>query len=429
MQVSKLYERRSYPIYHSTVKTGMEAGASVKVLDAMPSSDHQRGAIPPLLKRLNERTVLDIIRAEAPISRAEISRRSGISKPTVSLILQSLLEASLVREADNAPGGPRYGAVYFEPAPEAALALGVDLGARFLRGAICDLGGRVRARQDVEVSGADAEDALAAIAALRESLVESTGLEGQLLDGVVVGVPGVVEAVSGKLSLASNVPGLENRPFASELQERLGLPVMLENDINLAALGELWQGVARGVDDFVFLSVGTGMGAGLVLHGELHRGHHGAAGEVDYALSASGQDVDPSADAVSAFTSRLAADGGPTSSLRAPYDVRAIFEAARRGDQLARSVVDEVARRIALHVAPIAAVADVALVVLGGGIGANGDLLLDPIRKLLADWMPYPPRVEISSLGEAAVLTGALAVGLRSALDNVFANRAGVVTA
>ena len=429
MQVSKLYERRSYPIYHSTVKTGMKAGASVKVLDAMPSSDHQRGAIPPLLKRLNERTVLDIIRAEAPISRAEISRQSGISKPTVSLILQSLLEASLVREADNAPGGPRYGAVYFEPAPEAALALGVDLGARFLRGAICDLGGRVRARQDVEVSGADAEDALAAIAALRESLVESTGLEGQLIDGVVVGVPGVVEAVSGKLSLASNVPGLENRPFASELQERLGLPVMLENDINLAALGELWQGVARGVDDFVFLSVGTGMGAGLVLHGELHRGHHGAAGEVDYALSASGQDVDPSADAVSAFTARLAADGSPTSSLRAPYDVRAIFEAARRGDQLARSVVDEVARRIALHVAPIAAVADVALVVLGGGIGANGDLLLDPIRKLLADWMPYPPRVEISSLGEAAVLTGALAVGLRSALDNVFANRAGVVTA
>ena len=67
--------------------------------------------------------------------------------------------------------------------------------------------------------------------------------------------------------------------------------------------------------------------------------------------------------------------------------------------------------------------------ILGGGIGANGDLLLDPIRKLLADWMPYPPRVEISSLGEAAVLTGALAVGLRSALDNVFANRAGVVTA
>ena len=86
-------------------------------------------------------------------------------------------------------------------------------------------------------------------------------------------------------------------------------------------------------------------------------------------------------------------------------------------------MVGEIARRIASHIAPIAAVADVALVVLGGGIGANGDLLLEPVRDLLARWMPYPPRVETSSLGEAAVLTGALAVGVDSALDSVFVNR------
>ena len=96
-------------------------------------------------------------------------------------------------------------------------------------------------------------------------------------------------------------------------------------------------------------------------------------------------------------------------------------------DQVAVAVVEETAHRIAAHIAPIAAVADVALVVLGGGIGANGDLLLAPVREHLGRWMPYPPRVEISSLGEAAVLTGALAVGLRSALDNVFVRRGGAV--
>ena len=85
--------------------------------------------------------------------------------------------------------------------------------------------------------------------------------------------------------------------------------------------------------------------------------------------------------------------------------------------------MQEEARRIALHIAPISAVTDIALVVLGGGIGVNADLLLDPIRDLLTRWLPYPPRVEVSSLGDAAVLTGALAVGLRSAVDNVFANR------
>src|SRR5262249_40887518 len=122
-------------------------------------------ATPPLLKRLNERTVLETIRAAAPISRAEISRRAGISKPTVSLALQSLLDVGLVRGAES-PDGPSYGAVFFEPVPEAALVLGLDLGARFLRGAICDLRGDVRARQDVELAGGDAPRVLDAIVSL-----------------------------------------------------------------------------------------------------------------------------------------------------------------------------------------------------------------------------------------------------------------------
>jgi predicted NBD/HSP70 family sugar kinase len=380
-------------------------------------------AIPPLLRRLNERAVLEAIRLGAPISRAEISRRAGISKPTVSLALRSLLDAGLVREARAAPEGPNYGALYFETVPEAALVLGLDLGARFLRGALCDLRGEVRARQDLELRAADVGEALTAAAGLRDSLLETSGLDGDLIDSAVVGVPGVVEARTGKLRLAANVEGLEGRPLADDLRERLELPVELENDINLAALGEHWAGVARGVPDFVFLSVGTGMGAGLVLDGEVHRGHHGAAGEVDFALLGVGEDVDPSAPAVSALAARLAADGSASTRLAAPFDVRALFAAARGGDALGRAVVEEEARRIALHIAPIAAVADVGLVVLGGGIGANGDLLLEPVRRHLAEWLPYPPRIETSSLGEAAVLMGALAVGLRAALDNVFSNR------
>jgi len=380
-------------------------------------------AVPPLLRRLNERAVLESIRLAAPISRAEISRRAGISKPTVSIALQTLVDAGLVRESSAAPQGPHYGAVYFESVPEAALVLGLDLGARFLRGAICDLSGAVRARQDLELRSADVDEALTAVAGLRDSLVEASGLDDDLIDSAVVGVPGVVEADTGKLSLAANVEGLEGRALAEDLRERLGFPVALENDINLAALGEHWTGVARGVADFVFLSVGTGMGAGLVLEGELHRGYHGAAGEVDFALLGLGDDVDPSAPAVSQLAARLASDENGQTRLTAPFDVRAIFAAARGGDPLGRAVVEEEARRIALHIAPIAAVADVGLVVLGGGIGANGDLLLEPVRKHLGEWLPYPPRIETSSLGEAAVLTGALAVGLRAALDNVFSNR------
>jgi predicted NBD/HSP70 family sugar kinase len=382
-------------------------------------------ATPPLLKRLNERTVLEAIREGAPISRAEIARRAGISKPTVSLALQALLDTGLVREALPAAGAPTYGAVFFEPVPEAALVLGLDLGARFLRGALCDLRGMIRARHDVELGsigsgGADADAVLALVAGLRDALVAAAGLDGIPIDGVVVGVPGAVEPDRDTVRLVANVAGLEGRSFGSELRDVLGLPVTVWNDINLAALGERWHGAAHGVDDFVFISIGTGLGAGLVLHGELHRGFNGAAGELDYAAAGLDQDIDPCAAALSAVAERLAA--GRETGLAPPYDGRAIFAAARAGDAVAAMALAEEARRIALHIVPVAAVTDVGLVVLGGGIGANAELL-EHVRPLLAAWLPYPPRVEISSLGDAAVLMGALAVGVRSALDNVFVSR------
>ncbi len=123
-----------------------------------------------------------------------------------------------------------------------------------------------------------------------------------------------------------------------------------------------------------------------------------------------------------AVAARLAE--GRETSLAPPFAGPDIFAAAAVGDTVAREVVAEEARRVALHVVPVAAVTDVGLVVLGGGIGANPQLLAE-IRPLLARWLPYPPRVEISSLGDAAVLSGALSVGLAEALENVFVNRPG----
>jgi predicted NBD/HSP70 family sugar kinase len=375
-------------------------------------------AIPPLLKDLNERTVLETIRAGAPISRAEISRRAGISKPTVSQALQSLLQAGLVRETAAGHDGPSYGAVFFEPVPEAALVLGLDLGTRFLRGAICDLAGTVRARQDVELPRAEASEVLERMADLAAALVEATGISRERVDSAVIGIPGAV-APDGRVLLAENIHGLEDIDVPAETERVLDMPVTVENDVNLAAVGEGWRGVGRGVDDFVFVSVGTGLGAGLVLGGELHRGRNGLAGEVDLARLEPA--LDPSAPALSRLAAERAA--GAATSLSAPFDPRDVFAAARRGDTVARDVVAEEARRIALHVVPIAAVVDVGLVVLGGGVGSNGDLLVDPICAELAQRLPAPPRVEVSALGESAVLDGALAIGRDEALDRVFEQR------
>jgi predicted NBD/HSP70 family sugar kinase len=234
----------------------------------------------------------------------------------------------------------------------------------------------------------------------------------------------VVEADGRTVRLAANVRGLEGDDFVDRAGEALGFPITLENDINLAALGEQWRGVARGVSDFAFLSVGTGLGAGLVLGGRLHRGQHGAAGEVDYVAAGMDERIDPSGPALSEVAAAEAAASRSETLLLPPYDARTVFAAARAGDGVALDVVREEARRIARHIAPLAAVADVGLVVLGGGIGVNADLLLDDVRRLLGEWLPYPPRVDVSRLGDAAVLTGAVSVALHAALDNVFARHA-----
>jgi predicted NBD/HSP70 family sugar kinase len=277
----------------------------------------------------------------------------------------------------------------------------------------------VRLRQDVELPQRTAAAALDVIASLAAALRDGAGVSDDLIDGLVVGVPGAV--AGSRIALAENVSGLEGAEFARDLNERLGRTATIENDINLAALGEQWRGVARGVDDFVFISIGTGLGAGLVLRGELHRGRNGAAGELDYARAGLEENIDPCAGALIELTGERAR--GRKTTLEDPYDTRVLFAAARAGDDVAVEVVAEEARRIALHIAPIAAVADVELVVLGGGIGANGDLLHDPIRRLLEEWLPSSPRIEASNLGDAAILTGALAVGRRAALENVFVNR------
>jgi len=381
-------------------------------------------ATPTLLRDLNERTVLETIRAGAPISRAEISRRSGISKPTVSLALESLLQADLVREATERPDGPGYGAVYFEPVAEAAVVLGLDLGARFVRGAVCDLAGEVRARQDVELTVAEVAEAVEAIERLRTSLLETSGLDRNRIDGVVVGVPGVVEQGTGLLRLAENVAGLEGRAFATELQSALDLPVRLENDVNLAALGEQALGAGRGVSDFCFLWIGTGVGLGIVIGGELHRGVGGAAGEIGYLPLGAGDPHDRAVrrrglfeeSASGAAVMRAARDAGLVA--RTP---KAVFAAARRGQPAALAAVDVEAARIALAIAAVVPVLDPELVILGGGIArGGGDLLLGPVARELEELSPFRPRLAVTELGDEAVLHGAVSVALAAAREEMF---------
>ena len=376
-------------------------------------------AVPALLRALNERTVLDAVRVEGPISRAELARRTGISRPTVSVVLRSLLEDGLVRETEQEPEGPHYGAVYYEADPEVAVVLGVDFGSRAVRTALCDLGGRMRAREEIRSRGSVGERIEALESSVR-SLLRTSKLPGDLLENAVVALPAVVSPIDGRVS-APDLPGLEVSDLREQLEQALRVPVTLENDVNLAAVAEQRRGVAQDVADFAFLLVGAGLGAAVMLGGKLHRGHKGNAGELDAVRNGRPDDVDPCAASLSQLAAELAL--GKETVLERPFEVQELFAAADAGDPVGVAVLEEAARRIALHVLPLAATLDLPLVVLGGSVGAN-PALLEPVRRQLNDWLPFPaPRVEVSALGEAAVIEGALAAGVDGALERVFQRR------
>ncbi|MFI9596320.1 ROK family protein [Nonomuraea sp. NPDC052265] len=385
------------------------------------------------LREINASVVLEAIRADPPISRAEVSRRTGMTKPTVANALDLLVSAGLVRQAEP-PGEMHYGAVYFEPVHSLAHVLALDIGTRFVRGALCDLSGTMLARHDERIDDSHPATILRAAVAVRDALAPgglsgggAGGLtaEGGGIELVAAGVPGVVDPEEGVIR-QSNRPALEGMAIRTGLEAALGVPAEVETDANLAVIGEHALGAGRGIADFAFLSIGAGVGAGLILGNRAHRGHRGAAGEVDD--PAPGEDElpdSPSGDALMNLARAWIAAGlrdGDT-VLRLDATPEAIFAAASRGDGLASAIVAEEARRIALRIATVSRVVDVELVVLGGGIGLACESILPEINAALAGMLRHPPDVEISALGNAPVLTGGLAHGTRLLRESVATRR------
>ena len=238
-----------------------------------------------------------------------------------------------------------------------------------------------------------------------------------------VGSPGVFDPVTGHVALAHALPGWGRSGLAQAVQDELGTKVAFENDVNLAALGEQWHGLGKGVENFVYLHVGTGVGAGLILRGELYRGHTGAAGEVGY-LPIGGDPRDKGLRRRGVLDTEAGASGVVATARRLgmelPLSARKVFAAARRGDRIARKVVEIEADRIALAAAAVVPIVDPELVVLGGGIGRNGDLLLEPVTEALRAVTPFAVRLEVSPLGEEAVVLGAVWMALQAAQDLLF---------
>lgn len=374
------------------------------------------------LRSSNERLLLERLRA-APASRAQLARDTGLSKPTVSSALAALAAAGLVREAGrHAPERGR-AAVLYAPDPSAGYALGVDIGRDWLRVALADLDGAVVARRDVRnrarTSGAMAD----LVVATARDVVAGSGVPAARVVHAVVGTPGVYDPAERRVRYSAHLPGWGRAGLVDRMRERLGVPLAVHNDANLAALGEHSFGVGAGSRLFVYVMIGTGLGMGIVADGRLFTGAHGAAGEIGY-LPWPARSPGILEDAVSAEAVVRTARGlGVGSGAAGPLTAKAVFEAARSGDPAAVAAVRQEGERLAHTVAAVAAVLDPDLVVLGGGVGHSADLLLRTVDATLRDLTPLRPRVAASALGEDAVLLGAVATALGAAREVVFTRR------
>lgn len=368
--------------------------------------------------------MLEFIRQSGPVARAQIARDTGLSKPTVSQALAALERARLVREAGRTSGGKGPTALLYELNPKAGWVVGLDVGRGWVRAAIADLTGEIVARHDERARVRSAATLIGQLGEIAHGLAAEAGIRWRQVTFAMVGSPGVFEPTRGQVSLAHNLPGWGRQGLVEAVQRELGTNIAFENDVNLAAMGERWRGLGKDVDDFVYLHVGTGVGLGLVFNGELFRGASGAAGEIAYLPIGVPDPHEPRSRRRGALERSLGADGVVAAArlegMRPPLTAKKVFAAARKGDDRALRVVAKVAELIALAIASVVPVVDPDLVILGGGIGHNGDLLLEPVTAELRTLSPFHTPISVSALGEDAAVVGAVAMALRAAQDRLF---------
>ena len=368
--------------------------------------------------------IIELLRTRGPLARTDLARASGLSSATVGRAVGRLRQAGYVREFPAAARGPGRPARLVELRPDAAFVVGIDAGGSMLRAVRADLEGRIRDRAARPARDPGNGEALVDDLAGLVADVSTPAAAGRVL-AVVAGISGIVDHARGRVLVSPDLPGFAGQPVGGLLRARLGLPVAIDNDDLLAAIGEATAGAARGCRDVAFLSLGYGLGAGLIVDGRPLRGASSAAGAIAY-LGGSRTEARASGRAIplryaEAASGRDVRAGDGHSAAR--LDARGVFELAANGDPIARAVVAEAVEALADLVLGVAALLDPEIVVLGGGLVANGAVVVEPIAARLRTVLPYPPRLVPSALESAAVVHGAVSLALALARSGVAGRR------
>ncbi|HHY47990.1 MAG TPA: ROK family transcriptional regulator [Firmicutes bacterium] len=392
---------------------------------------------PKVIAAVNQSIVLDLIRNESPISRAEIARKTRLSRPTVSKIVDGLIAKGLVYEIGQGATEGRSGRrpIVLQYNSRAGFVAGADLGAEKVVVAVADLQGNIisEVRRDRDPKSGGNHLLRSLMDAFREALAQGE-IDRKKLRGIAIGVPGVTDAEKGVVILSRDF-GQENLPLGRIFAEEFGLMTFVENDVNLAALGEARWGVGRKYKDIAYIRAGRGIGAGIIINRHLHRGSRGLAGEIGYMGVAEGclqyrkqgltsvGYLESIASISAVITNMIAeAERDETALVRELTNgnpeliaMGTVFKAAEEGNDTARRLLDRAITYLGIGVANLISVLDPEIVVIGGEISLGGEKVLERLRSVVDSLTFMSPPIMFSNLGENAVIMG----GISRILDYV----------
>jgi glucokinase-like ROK family protein len=384
------------------------------------------------MRAINRSAILDTIRREGPISRTAIAHELGVSLPTVMRIVDRLVQEGFVRPLENKEwsGGRRRSLLEFNT--QSHVVLGIDLGGTKMYGALADLGGHVLDEVNIGRHGTSGEESYDRLVSLIDRLLASPSLEGRQVRGIGLGVPGITLHQQGIVRWAFALQW-KDLPLKARLEERYGLPCTVDNDVNLAALGELWYGAGQAARNMILVAIGTGIGAGIIIDGALYRGSNEASGEIggmipgreflgkDYRDFGALESV-ASGTGIALRAQSVAPDPSTTNDPTA-VGTEEVFEAARQGQAWALSILKETVDFLAIAIANLTVSLDPDVIVLGGGVARSADLLIDPILRRLEGTIPTLPKLVLSDLGPRATVMGAIANVLHSTTETYVVRR------
>lgn len=352
--------------------------------------------------------VLQLLFSNKDLSRAHISRVSGLSKQTISSVMVDLENAHLVEETGVTEGGVGRRAQTYRLSPQAGFAVGIDLGGTNFRSGLVDFSGNVLAELSIESPHSSVDELLDIMSKTISQLFEKAKVPMTQFAQIVIGIPGAVNPATGVISNAPNLEYLDNLILRNLIQTKFHVSTLVENDVNIAALGELEKSKT---EDFGFIAIGTGVGMGLILDGELRRGFNGGAGEIGYLPLGENLDQPSKEGHFEELIGGHAVEQKYEKLVKNKKTLIEIFESASNGDPIAERIVDQLGSNIALGIQAICSVLDLGEIILGGGIGSREDLYVKIVNEL-EKIMHNPPNVRISTLGARAGLVGAMSYAL-----------------